>query len=185
MRWMQPSIPKNEKVMYLATVIPSGFLYLNNYTFPKPQHLFLGAGKKGTGGGGNTGKGNKEKAGEGTGGKANERDLDAVHDEVALGTGKDGGKSEEGGGSHFKSTGNSGKKEGGGLDQEGGDAVDEELLVVGNEGEGTELLELGEDGLEGGKVDSVLLELGEDAKLGGLAEEVELTHTADDVVLRE
>lgn len=147
-------------------------------------HLFLGTAEEGTGGGSNTGEGNKEKTSDGGGGKADEGDLDAVDDEVSLGTGEDGGKSEEGGGSDVEGTGDGGEEEGGGLDEEGGDAVDEELLVVGDEGEGAELLELGEDGLEGGEVDPVLLELGEDAELGGLAEEVELTDTADDVVLK-
>ena len=125
-------------------------------------YLFLGTGKKGTGGSGNTGEGDEEKTSDGSGGKADEWDLHAID---------------------VEGTGDGGKEEGGGLDEEGGDAVDEELLVVGDEGEGAELLELGEGGLEGGEVDPVLLELGEDAELGGLAEEVELTDAADDVVL--
>ena len=147
--------------------------------------LFLGTGKKGTGGSGNTGEGDEEKASDGSGGKADEGDLHAIDDEEPLGTGEDGGQSKEGGGTDVEGTGDGGEEEGGGLDEEGGDAVDEELLVVGDEGEGAELLELGEGGLEGGEVDAVLLELGEDAELGGLAEEVELTDAADDVVLRK
>ena len=146
--------------------------------------LFLGTGKKGTGGSGNTGEGDEEKTSDGSGGKADEGDLHAIDDEEALGTGEDGGQSKEGGGTDVEGTGDGGEEEGGGLDEEGGDAVDEELLVVGDEGEGAELLELGEGGLEGGEVDPVLLELGEDAELGGLAEEVELTDAADDVVLQ-
>ena len=140
-------------------------------------YLFLGTGKKGTGGSGNAGEGDKEKASDGSGGKANEGDLHAIDDEEPLGTGEDGGQSKEGGGTDVEGTGDGGE-------EEGGDAVDEELLVVGDEGEGAELLELGEGGLEGGEVDPVLLELGEDAELGGLAEEVELTDAADDVVLQ-
>ena len=151
---------------------------------PVFNNLFLGTGKKGTGGSGNTGEGDEEKTSEGSGGKADEGHLHAVDDEESLGTGKDGGKSKEGGGTDVEGTGDGGEEEGGGLDEEGGDAVDEELLVVGDEGEGAELLELGEGGLEGGEVDPVLLELGEDAELGGLAEEVELTDAADDVVLQ-
>ena len=147
-------------------------------------YSFLGTAEEGTSGGSDTSQGNEEQTSDGSGGKADEGNLDAIDDEEALGTGEDGGQPKEGGGTDVESTRDGGKEEGSRLDEEGGDAVDEELLVVGDEGEGAELLELGEGGFEGGEVDAVLLELGEDAELGGLAEEVELTDAADDVVLR-
>ena len=146
-------------------------------------YLFLGTAEEGTSGGSDTGEGNQEQTSDRSGGKADEGNLDAIDDEESLGTGKDGGQAKEGGGTDVERPGDGGKEEGSRLDEQGGDAVDEELLVVGDEGEGAELLELGEGGFEGGEVDAVLLELGEDAELGGLAEQVELTDTADDVVL--
>jgi hypothetical protein len=118
-----------------------------------------------------------------TGRKSNEWDFHIVGKKEGIKSERTGGSQVEGRWSNLKGTGDNRKKERGSLNQEKGNKVEKKLLVVGSNGQESQVFSDWQQLFDSDKIDTVLLQLGEESGINGSLEKVELANTTKWVVL--
>jgi len=157
--------------------------YNQNYCQIKSKSLVLQVANGTANDGQDSAQRNQHQSQNAAGRQTDEGNLDSAREQVRVQTGGAGSAQEESRGSDVQGAGHQGEEEGSALHGHGGEAVDQELLVVSDEGEDAEFLEEGEELLGLLKGESLLFELGEDAELGGLFEEAQFADSGEKRVL--
>ena len=145
--------------------------------------LFFEGSQSGSGNAKSDSQRNEEKTKGDSGGKTEERNFDIVDKQKGVRSEQGGGGSVKGNRSGLEGSGNKGKGNGGTLDKEWGNQVDQQLLVVGSKAQESEFFGEGKKLFYGGQVKAVGLELGKNTVVNGGLKEVEFTNSLDNIVL--